>query len=589
MSCDPIGIEALEGRLLLAAQQSVSWRTLVYQQQASATGSISGQVFRDNNSNGALDAGETGVNGVTVFLDLNNTQAFDNGDASALTTGSGNYSFTNLADGTYSVGQVNFTGYLRISAPFQSATVASGGNVIRNWFDFPTVLTGSNGTDQWLVRMDPNNATRFQCLETLLGQTFPGTIYSITKSLLNSFTINAQSGDDMLTIDYSVNGNPIPIGGFNYDAANQSTPASDRVTITGTGGPDNFNLTDYDIGQGNGAIAMKGVENVTVTGGAGVDTLSYSSTDNRDTITLQGGDIVYNGISTIQSFNVENEIINTLGGNDLIPITSTASGPSATVNGGNGNDTLEVDVGMITPLLFNGGTLITDHDTLNVNIGTFDLNADAIAGTPNLTANVGANGTLVMNASQHLEALSIAGEARLAANGGRVLVTKSLSITGGGKLDLTDNDLVIDYTGVANSPLGTWTGNGGMYTGICGYIQSGYDGDDWDGKGINTSAHTSLTGLGCAEASEVLNYQGGQTALFGTEPVDATAVLVKYTYSGDANLDGKINVDDYLHIDYASPIQLKVWNNGDFNYDGKINIDDYLEIDFVVPIQGQPL
>src|SRR4051812_22745291 len=72
ISRDPDWIEALEGRLLLAAQQS--WRgSGAHTFGTPATGSISGQVFRDNNSNGALDAGETGINGVTVFLDLNNT------------------------------------------------------------------------------------------------------------------------------------------------------------------------------------------------------------------------------------------------------------------------------------------------------------------------------------------------------------------------------------------------------------------------------------------------------------------------------------------------------------------------------------
>jgi len=31
--------------------------------------------------------------------------------------------------------------------------------------------------------------------------------------------------------------------------------------------------------------------------------------------------------------------------------------------------------------------------------------------------------------------------------------------------------------------------------------------------------------------------------------VDATSVLVKFTYAGDANLDGVINIDDYSAID----------------------------------------
>ena len=63
---------------------------------------------------------------------------------------------------------------------------------------------------------------------------------------------------------------------------------------------------------------------------------------------------------------------------------------------------------------------------------------------------------------------------------------------------------------------------------------------------------------------------------------------MKYTYGGDANLDGKINVDDYGKIDFAIPLGLTGWSNGDFNLDGKLNVDDYGIIDFNVGIQGAP-
>src|SRR4029434_3618179 len=59
-------------------------------------------------------------------------------------------------------------------------------------------------------------------------------------------------------------------------------------------------------------------------------------------------------------------------------------------------------------------------------------------------------------------------------------------------------------------------------------------------------------------------------------------------YGGDANLDGKINVDDYGRIDFNVNLGTAGWYNGDFNYDGKINVDDYGIIDFNVGIQGAP-
>jgi len=63
-------------------------------------------------------------------------------------------------------------------------------------------------------------------------------------------------------------------------------------------------------------------------------------------------------------------------------------------------------------------------------------------------------------------------------------------------------------------------------------------------------------------------------------------VLAMYTYAGDANLDGKINVDDYGRIDFFSALGGSGWYNGDFNLDGKVNVDDYGIIDFNVGIQG---
>jgi hypothetical protein len=66
-------------------------------------------------------------------------------------------------------------------------------------------------------------------------------------------------------------------------------------------------------------------------------------------------------------------------------------------------------------------------------------------------------------------------------------------------------------------------------------------------------------------------------------------LLVKYTYGGDANLDGKINVDDYGRLDANIGLGTGGWFNGDFNYDGKVNVDDYGIIDANVTIQGPPL
>ena len=63
---------------------------------------------------------------------------------------------------------------------------------------------------------------------------------------------------------------------------------------------------------------------------------------------------------------------------------------------------------------------------------------------------------------------------------------------------------------------------------------------------------------------------------------------MKYTYYGDANLDGKVDASDYSLIDsgYASNGADTGWYNGDFNYDGVINGSDYTLIDNAFNTQG---
>ena len=61
---------------------------------------------------------------------------------------------------------------------------------------------------------------------------------------------------------------------------------------------------------------------------------------------------------------------------------------------------------------------------------------------------------------------------------------------------------------------------------------------------------------------------------------------MKYTYYGDANLDGKVDASDYSLIDNGYLNHLTGWYNGDFNYDGVINGSDYTLIDNAFNMQG---
>jgi autotransporter-associated beta strand protein len=180
--------------------------------------------------------------------------------------------------------------------------------------------------------------------------------------------------------------------------------------------------------------------------------------------------------------------------------------------------------------------------------------------------------------------LSISGIAIAANHQGsatNTLFASSLTLAGStndwtGKLDLTDNDLV-----VRNGSLGTLTME----------VRQGYGAANWQGSGgILSSAAaadtTHLTALGVIQDS--IDQNGG-TALvttFDGQPVLNTDVLVKYTYYGDANLDGSVDGSDYSRIDNGDLNHLTGWYNGDFNYDGVIDGSDYTLIDNTFNTQG---
>ena len=161
--------------------------------------------------------------------------------------------------------------------------------------------------------------------------------------------------------------------------------------------------------------------------------------------------------------------------------------------------------------------------------------------------------------------LRVRGQVTIPSIGGRNDVN-NLVIEGDGQLDLSNNDLAI-HSGAERQAE--------VLARVKQYIASARNAPAgrWKGPGLTSSvaANTPFTTL----------------ALGATDD----GVLVKYTYNGDANLDGRVNSDDYFRIDsgfLAQPANPQ-FANGDFNYDEKINSDDYFLIDSAFLGQGDAL
>jgi hypothetical protein len=145
------------------------------------------------------------------------------------------------------------------------------------------------------------------------------------------------------------------------------------------------------------------------------------------------------------------------------------------------------------------------------------------------------------------------------APGGKVLVTGSLSITGTGRLNLADNDLVVGATSLPA---------------VRELIRSGYNNGSWNGPGIMSDLLGIDRALGYAAGDDpAISHLGGQ---LGGQPFGPGSVIVKYTYAADANLDGQVDVVDLGILATFWQGEGKTWTTADFNYspNGKVDVVD---------------
>jgi hypothetical protein len=154
------------------------------------------------------------------------------------------------------------------------------------------------------------------------------------------------------------------------------------------------------------------------------------------------------------------------------------------------------------------------------------------------------------------------------------LSTPTISIAGTpaaptGKLDLTAGAAIVNYIGdspaVAIRQL-IVAGRGG--TGL---------GKSWNGQGITSSAAAAADpesrSVGYAENSTL---PLGPFTTFRGMAVDGTSVLMAYTRTGDANLDGLVNDDDVTIVgaSYAPGVLQSSWALGDFDFNSFVDDDD---------------
>jgi T5SS/PEP-CTERM-associated repeat protein len=267
---------------------------------------------------------------------------------------------------------------------------------------------------------------------------------------------------------------------------------------------------------------------------------------------------------TVGRIDFDNANAYTIDGDDTVTLNATSG--AAQINVTSGSHTISA------PLTLADDTVIT----VSPAAGNLSITGALSASAVKLTK-VGA-GTLTLN-NLRAAGLSIdAGTLAMAPSGtaaGTSLVG-ALSIAGGAtptaKLDLNNNAAIINYTGT--SPAATvrqqlLAGRGGPGLGAA-----------WNGQGITSSAAAAANttdaesrSVGYAENSAL---PLGPYTTFRGQPVDDTALLMAFTRTGDANLDGLVNDDDVTIVGatYAPGVSQPSWALGDFDYNGFVDDDD---------------
>ena len=143
--------------------------------------------------------------------------------------------------------------------------------------------------------------------------------------------------------------------------------------------------------------------------------------------------------------------------------------------------------------------------------------------------------------------------------GDHVISTQSLSVFSGARILLGNSAMIVRG------------GGGAMLAEVDSLIANAYADGDWDGYGIASEvADGANFGIGSALAGDL-----GISSFLG-QSVSSGDVLVRFARYGDANLDGHVDLADFVRLRNGFGGSSSLWSSSNFNYDDDVDLSDFV-------------
>jgi len=374
-------------------------------------------------------------------------------------------------------------------------------------------------------------------------------------TLIGSLTVRGGIGDDTVGLDHiKVNG---------------------ALTVVGRTGSDSVALVDSVVG---GAVTIDALLN----GNSKPGSTLVAATISAQNSYVNGGFFAKTGlghddvtVGTLSAVGLRD--VTTRAGDDKIKWIAGVD-EVMSVASGDGDDTLTVEGATTMPAARSTFTPGAGDNTLNVTMRNAYIDTIPENQKVNLTTNV-SGGAHLQTRRLWQTGLTIDGTNSrvtvLTDNGAtnKVSVLNVLDITNGGTLDITDNALILDYSGATPAAnVRNWL--------LSGRGAAGVGNGTWTGTGITSSTAAAANAIDPESRSVAFGENSllpeGQKGSFYGETIDSTTILIAYTKTADTNLDGIVNDNDVTIVGafYQPGAPKPEWYYGDIDYNGYVDDDD---------------